>query len=111
MGATLGHSLGYLLGLDPAWLAMLGFVAVFAGASNTPLACMLMGLELFGGGSPIYFLLICVMAYLTSGHRSIYATRADSPTRGNQGNEGWSVKHQTSTSSKLTFDAPPLPQM
>lgn len=75
MGATLGHSLGYLLGIDPAWLSMLGFVAVFAGASNTPLACMLMGLELFGGGSPIYFLLICVMAYLASGHRSIYTTQ------------------------------------
>lgn len=75
MGATLGHSLGTLLGVDPAWLAMLGFVAVFAGASNTPLACMLMGLELFGGGSPIYFLLICVMAYLASGHRSIYTTQ------------------------------------
>jgi len=75
IGATLGHSLGSPLGIDPAWLSMLGFVAVFAGASNTPLACMLMGLELFGGGSPIYFLLICVMAYLASGHRSIYATQ------------------------------------
>ncbi len=75
IGATLGHSLGHLLGVDPAWLAMLGFVAVFAGASNTPLACMLMGLELFGGGSPIYFMLICVVAYLCSGQPGIYTTQ------------------------------------
>ena len=75
IGATLGHSLGHVLRVDPAWMAMLGFVAVFAGASNTPLACMLMGLELFGGGSPIYFVLICVMAYVCSGHRGIYSTQ------------------------------------
>ena len=75
IGATLGHSLGRLLGVDPAWMAMLGFVAVFAGASNTPLACTLMGLELFGSGSPIYFMLICVIAYLCSGHRGIYITQ------------------------------------
>ena len=75
IGATLGHTLGGLLGVDPAFMAAIGFVAVFAGASNTPLAFTLMGIELFGGGSPIYLLLGCVMAYLVSGHRSIYVTQ------------------------------------
>jgi H+/Cl- antiporter ClcA len=73
IGATLGHALGHVLGIDPAWLAMLGFIAVFAGASNTPLACVLMGFELFGGGSIVYMALICALAYVASGRRSIYA--------------------------------------
>ena len=75
IGATLGHTLGGLLSVDPTFMAAIGFVAVFAGASNTPLACTLMGIELFGGGSPSYLLLGCVMAYLVSGHRSIYSTQ------------------------------------
>ncbi len=80
IGSTLGYALGHLLGIDPAFMAALGFVAVFAGASNTPLACVLMGVELFGGGALIYSLTICAVAYLTSGHRSIYRTqRIDTP--------------------------------
>lgn len=75
IGAALGHALGRLLGVDPAFMAMIGFVAVFAGASNTPLACVLMSVELFGGGAIMYSLVICACAYLASGHRSIYATQ------------------------------------
>lgn len=75
IGSTLGCALGNLLGVDPAFLASIGFVAVFAGASNTPLACSLMALELFGGGSALYIIVGCVIAYLASGHRGIYSTQ------------------------------------
>lgn len=80
MGATLGYTLGGLFGVDPAWMASVGFVAVFAGASNTPLACALMGIELFGGGAALYMVIACVLSYLFSGHRGIYMTqRLDTP--------------------------------
>ena len=80
MGSTLGYTLGAALGVDPAWLASIGFVAVFAGASNTPLACALMGIELFGGGAALYLVIGCALAYLFSGHRGIYMTqRLDTP--------------------------------
>lgn len=75
MGATAGYSIGRLLGVDPAFMAALGFVAVFAGASNTPLACTIMAVELFGGGSLLYVGVACFVAYLASGHRGIYATQ------------------------------------
>ncbi len=75
IGSTLGFTLGRLLGVDPALMAAIGFVAVFAGASNTPLACALMAIELFGGGSALYIILGCVIAYLASGHRGIYVTQ------------------------------------
>ena len=53
----------------------MGFVAVFAGATNTPLACTLMAIELFGVESGIYVAIACVVSYLLSGHNSIYSTQ------------------------------------
>ncbi|MBX3046380.1 MAG: voltage-gated chloride channel family protein [Anaerolineales bacterium] len=80
IGSTLGYTLGALLHVEPAFMASIGFVAVFAGASNTPLASAIMAIELFGSGSMEYVFVGCVVAYLASGHRGIYATqRIDSP--------------------------------
>ena len=72
IGATLGNALAPLLQQPFAWLAALGFVGVFAGAANTPLACTLMAMELFGGGIGVHALVACVMSYLVSGHAGIY---------------------------------------
>ncbi len=80
MGATLGATLGGVLHVPVPLLAALGFVAVFAGAANTPLACTIMGVELFGGGTVGYFAVACVMAYIFSSHRGIYgAQRSGGP--------------------------------
>ncbi|SNR83902.1 voltage-gated chloride channel family protein [Hymenobacter mucosus] len=75
VGATLGNALGLVLPLPMALLAGMGFVAVFAGAANTPLACMLMAIELFGHGCGIYVGIACVVSYLFSGHRGIYSAQ------------------------------------
>ncbi len=56
-------------------LAGMGFVAVFAGATNTPVACLLMGIELFGSPAAGYLGLACVVAYLFSGHTGIYGSQ------------------------------------
>ena len=75
MGAALGSALAGVLPLPVALLAGLGFVGVFAGAANTPLACLLMGLELFGVQAGVYLALACVVAYLFSGHTGIYGAQ------------------------------------
>ncbi|WP_083536151.1 voltage-gated chloride channel family protein [Chryseobacterium vrystaatense] len=72
IGATLGSALSLFIPLPFGLLAGMGFVAVFAGATNTPLACMLMGIELFGVESGVYIAIACVISYLLSGHNSIY---------------------------------------
>ncbi|WP_185117110.1 voltage-gated chloride channel family protein [Chryseobacterium shigense] len=72
IGATLGSALSFFIPLPFGLLAGMGFVAVFAGATNTPLACMLMGIELFGAESGVYIAIACVVSYLLSGHTSIY---------------------------------------
>lgn len=72
IGATLGNALAPILQLPFPLLAALGFVGVFAGAANTPLACTFMAIELFGPGIAVYALLACVVSYLFSGHTGIY---------------------------------------
>ncbi|MGH2622944.1 MAG: chloride channel protein, partial [Sphingobacterium sp.] len=53
-------------------LAGMGFVAVFAGATNTPIACSIMAIELFGAECGVFVAIACVVSYLSSGHQSIY---------------------------------------
>ena len=72
IGATLGVSLGHLLGVPPALMAAIGFVAVFAGAANVPLACTVMGAELFGADGIVLFAVGCVASYAVSSHQGIY---------------------------------------
>ena len=72
IGATLGNALSHLLPLPPSLLAGMGFVAVFAGASNTPLASSLMAMELFGAEAGTYAAIACVFSYLFSGQTGIY---------------------------------------
>ena len=72
IGATLGSALSFIIPLPNGLLAGMGFVAVFAGATNTPLACSLMAMELFGSECGIYVAIACVVSYLLSGHNSVY---------------------------------------
>lgn len=75
IGAALGSTLSCLIPLPTGLLAGMGFVAVFAGAANTPLACTLMAMELFGNQCGIYAGIACVTAYLFSGHTGIYTSQ------------------------------------
>lgn len=75
IGATLGNTLAIWLGAPVDLFAALGFIAVFAGATNTPLACTLMGIELFGGTHALYFAIACFTAYYFSGHSGIYSAQ------------------------------------
>ena len=73
IGATLGNALSLFIPLPMGLLAGMGFVAVFAGATNTPLACTLMAIELFGMECGVFVAIACVVSYLVSGHTSIYS--------------------------------------
>lgn len=75
IGATLGNVLIWFIPLPMSLLAGMGFVAVFAGATNTPIACTIMGVELFGIESGVFIALACSTAYLFSGHTGIYSSQ------------------------------------
>ena len=72
IGATLGNTVAMITGAPVDLLAGLGFIAVFAGATNTPLACTLMGVELFGSENVLFYAVACFTAYYFSGHKGIY---------------------------------------
>lgn len=75
IGATLGNTLAMISGSPVDLFAGLGFIAVFAGATNTPLACTLMGVELFGSNNIVYYAVACFTAYYFSGHSGIYGSQ------------------------------------
>lgn len=72
VGATLGSALAVFIPLPIALLAGMGFVAVFSGATHTPIACTVMGIELFGIESAGFIAISCFIAYLASGSVGIY---------------------------------------
>jgi H+/Cl- antiporter ClcA len=83
VGAALGNTMGRLLHAPIDLFAGLGFVAVFAGATNTPLACTIMGIELFAAGEGelihsglvVYLAVACFLSFLLSGHSGIYRSQ------------------------------------
>jgi H+/Cl- antiporter ClcA len=72
IGATLGNALAPVLDQPLGLMAAIGFVAVFAGAANTPLACTLMAMELFGWQIGTFAAVACFVSYFFSGQISIY---------------------------------------
>ena len=75
IGATLGNTLSMIVPLPMALLAGLGFVAVFSGASNTPIASSIMAIEIFGIECGVYAIVACTVAYLFSGRTGIYSAQ------------------------------------
>lgn len=75
VGAALGSVLARVLGIPIELGAGVGLAAVFAAASNTPLALSIMAMELLGAGVFPHVAIVCVLAYLFTGHRSIYPSQ------------------------------------
>jgi H+/Cl- antiporter ClcA len=75
IGATLGNTLAGLLSAPVSLFAALGFIAVFSGATKTPIACTIMGMELFGPQYALFFAIACFVAYLFSGRTGIYSSQ------------------------------------
>jgi H+/Cl- antiporter ClcA len=72
VGAALGNVLARLLGLPIELGAGVGLAAVFAASSNTPLALSIMAIELLGANVFPHVVIVCVLAFQLTGHRSIY---------------------------------------
>lgn len=73
IGTSLGVILGGLFGLPPMLCAALGYAAVFGSATNTLIAPIMIGLEVFGGANMVLFVIVCAIAYGVNGDLSIYA--------------------------------------
>ena len=72
IGSTLGCVVAPLLGLSPSLGACIGFVSLFCGAVNCPVASILLAVEIFGGKGLIFFVITCIISYICSGNISLY---------------------------------------
>ncbi len=72
IGASLGALLAPFVGLPVGVVAALGYVAVFASATNTLLAPIFIGGEVFGFAYLPYFVIVCSLAFALNGNESIY---------------------------------------
>lgn len=75
IGSTLGATLAVAMGAPVPLFAAIGFVAVFAAATNTPIACTIMAVELFGGSVIVPVAIACILSYALSSDRSIYTSQ------------------------------------
>lgn len=75
IGASLGSLVAQVLALDPALFATLGFVGFLAACANTPIAASVMAMELFGSEIGVYGAMVSIIAFLITGHRSVYPTQ------------------------------------
>ena len=75
IGATSGTLFADLFGLSRETFAALGFTAVLAGATNTPIASSIMAIEIFGKEIAPYASLACIVSFLVTGYRSVYPSQ------------------------------------
>ena len=72
IGAVSGSFLANSFGLDREVMSALGFVAVLAGSTNTPIASTVLAMEVFGAAIAPFAGIACCVSYLITGHRSLY---------------------------------------
>lgn len=75
IGATTGSLLANFLNITPSFFAALGFATIFAGAANTPIACMVMAVELFGFQVAPFAIITCFLAYQMTPHHGLYGAQ------------------------------------
>lgn len=75
IGAAAGAALAQVSGLPFGLSAAAGAAAVYGAATNTLLAPIFIGIELFGGDTALYIALSCVIAFAVNGNRSIYSSQ------------------------------------
>lgn len=72
IGASLGGFIGQLSHLEPSLFAALGLLAVFGSAANTPVATVMLGIELFGIQALPFYVIAILISYMVGGHHGIY---------------------------------------
>lgn len=75
IGATLGCVLGSALGLDPGFAAALGLIGLFCCVTNSPIAAIILSVEMFGSANLYLFAFVCVIAFVLSGNWGLYASQ------------------------------------
>ncbi|MBQ6196713.1 MAG: chloride channel protein [Lachnospiraceae bacterium] len=72
IGACFGACFGALAGLPVSLSGALGMIAVFAGATNCPIAALMIAMEMFEGKDLPFFAITVAISFVLSGYYSLY---------------------------------------
>ncbi len=72
IGATGGALFASLTAIPVSAMAMFGSIGMLSGSTKLPLACFVLGLELFGYANPLPLFLVASLSFAASGKRGIY---------------------------------------
>ena len=75
VGSTFGCVAGSILGIDAGFGAAMGFVALFCGVVNCPIASIFLALEVFGEEGILFFTIVCSVSYMMSGCFGLYKSQ------------------------------------
>ncbi len=75
VGGTLGGALSCLIGLNPAFGAAIGIVALFCGVTNAPFATVVLACEMFGIEGIRYYFVASAISFALSGKVCLYTGR------------------------------------
>lgn len=75
IGSTLGCVIAPIVGLSPALGAAVGFVALFCGVVNCPVASIILSLEVFGAEGILFFAIATAVSYMLSGYFGLYESQ------------------------------------
>lgn len=75
IGSTFGCVVGSLIGLDAGFAAAIGFIALFCGVVNCPIASVILSIEVFGIDGLVYFAVACAVSYMMSGYFGLYESQ------------------------------------
>jgi len=75
IGSTLGCTVGALVGIDAGFAAAIGFVALFCGVVNCPVASLILSVEVFGAEGIVFFALAVAISFMMSGYTGLYKSQ------------------------------------
>ncbi len=75
IGAAMGCWAGPLMGLEPGFAAAIGLIATFCAVVNSPVASIVLGIELFGAPGLLFFGVACSVSYMLSGYYGLYGSQ------------------------------------
>ena len=75
IGATFGCVMSNILGIEPSISAAIGFVALFCGVVNCPIASIFLAFEVFGAENIYLFAVAVSVSYMFSGRFGLYKSQ------------------------------------
>jgi len=77
LGSTAASLFANVVGIPVNAITCFGALGMLSAATKLPLACFMLGLEIFGFANPAALFFVCIISYSVSGMKGIYEKQGD----------------------------------